>query len=707
MATTLTLGEIKRRLSAPDRVLSDAFDIVRSLCVYVSTHDTEQRGQDLLLRALERREAFGPAAGILDGLVRQVGLFPYLEPEDLGLADNIAYEFHRPDNMEADQVVFHRVQAQVYDYLMSGENVVLSAPTSFGKSLIIDAVVASGKYANIVLVVPTIALIDETRRRLSRFSKQFKIITHGGQSRAGRNLIIMTQERVLEQEKLEPLDFFVVDEFYKLQPRLEDPERSLLLNEAFYKLYKTGAQFYLLGPNIRGLDTGVVKRVKFQFIKTDYKTVASEVHHIKSGDDDEAALVALCSTLKDPTLIYCSSPARVRKVASALLQIQKGPPELRGAVEWVGSQYSPDWLFTKALEHGIGMHHGRLPRTLSQFVVRSFNEGLLRFLICTSTLIEGVNTKAKNVVVFDNKVARRKFDYFTYNNILGRSGRMFQHFVGHVYIFHEPPAEDLPLVDIPALTLPDDTPDSLLMQLDNKDLTPGARDRMAQLTGGELDLDTLRLGTGIDPRAQNNLAREIRTRANYFWPLLRWNGFPTYDQLVAVSTLIWDFLVPDHRMRSGVASGAQLAFKINQFRGSKGPSAYLRSELARRKDDSSDDVVEETIDFLRGWASFAFPRYLLAVDRIQRAIFTKLHRPAGDYGFFAGQVENWFINPALMALDEYGIPVQVSQKLQSFLLPQGDGDLDSVLDRLRQIDAAALPLSPFEKSFVIDAKGHI
>jgi replicative superfamily II helicase len=45
--------------------------------------------------------------------------------------------------MDTDEIVFHRVQAEVYARLMEGENVVLSAPTSFGKSLIIDAVVAS------------------------------------------------------------------------------------------------------------------------------------------------------------------------------------------------------------------------------------------------------------------------------------------------------------------------------------------------------------------------------------------------------------------------------------------------------------------------------------------------------------------------------------------------------------------------------------
>ena len=84
---------------------------------------------------------------------------------------------------------------------------VLSAPTSFGKSLIVDALIASGKFKNIVIVVPTISLIDETRRRLSKFKKQFKIVTHSLQSPADKNIYILTQERVLEEDFIGDVDF--------------------------------------------------------------------------------------------------------------------------------------------------------------------------------------------------------------------------------------------------------------------------------------------------------------------------------------------------------------------------------------------------------------------------------------------------------------------------------------------------------------------
>lgn len=105
------------------------------------------RGQELVIRLLDIRHLLGEYGSILDAFVREAGLFPYLRPENLGLPDSLAYAAHKP-SAGAD-TVFHRVQAQVFQLLMSGQSVVLSAPTSFGKSLIVDAVVASGRYKNI------------------------------------------------------------------------------------------------------------------------------------------------------------------------------------------------------------------------------------------------------------------------------------------------------------------------------------------------------------------------------------------------------------------------------------------------------------------------------------------------------------------------------------------------------------------------------
>jgi hypothetical protein len=211
--------DMRELLLSPELDLGGYEDnIIQTLCHSISRDPESENSQELLLLTLERRGELDTYEGILEALTREVGLFPYLDKESLGFADRIAYEFHRPNNMDFDEIsyVFHRPQARVYRELMSGRNVVLSAPTSFGKSLIIDAVIASQRFNNVLIIVSTIALIDETRRRLHRFKDSYKIITHSMQEPSVKNVYVLTQERAIGSLALDKADFFVMDEFYKL-----------------------------------------------------------------------------------------------------------------------------------------------------------------------------------------------------------------------------------------------------------------------------------------------------------------------------------------------------------------------------------------------------------------------------------------------------------------------------------------------------------
>ena len=447
----MTPIEIEKSLSTPSRTPEEAFRILQSIARLLAKAPEEPRVQSLLIRALEYREDFVAYYTLLNALLRETGLYPYADPNELSARDRLAFEFHRAEGKLADSgMVFHRVQAQVYWRLLEGENVILSAPTSFGKSAIIDAVIDSGKYRRIAIVVPTIALIDETRRRLSRFSEKYKIVTHSSQPAdlVRGTIYVLTQERVIEREDLDYLDLFVIDEFYKLDPSGSDGNRSAILNHAFYKLLKTSKQFYLLGPNIRAIPANFQDRFEAGLIVSDFVTVATNVRRVKqkarTKEAREEALAQLTKEIDGSTLIYCQSPASVRRVAGLMIEkkVMATAMELSDVVDWVSKNFHPEWIMTKALAHGIGVHHGRLPRALAQLQVRLFNRGMLKFLVCTSTLIEGVNTAAKHVIIYDNKTSRKPIDYFTYRNIQGRSGRMFRHFVGTVHLFHNPPQPD-------------------------------------------------------------------------------------------------------------------------------------------------------------------------------------------------------------------------------------------------------------------------
>ena len=121
--------------------------------------------------------------------------------------------------------------------------------------------------------------------------------------------------------------------------------------------------------------------------------------------------------------------------------------------------------------------------------------------------------------------------------------------------------------------------------------------------------------------------------------------------------------------------------------------------------DDADKAVSKVLDFLRLWASFQFPRLLRAMSRIQAYLLRRAKLNPGDYEAFASQVEHHFLDPTLVALDEYGIPIQLARKLSRWISP--DGDLDVVLERLKSLNLDELPLEPFEYEFLYDTQRYL
>lgn len=699
----MTFDELKAQLADKDLIARQPFALLKEMTRLFNSRSSgnsrsEDQCRDVVFRALEHREAFAGYTTILDGLVRELGLFPYLEEEPLSLMDSIAYEYHRPLTF-GEPMVFHREQAEVYRRLLAGDNIILSAPTSFGKSRVIDAIIASRRYQNIVVVVPTIALIDETRRRLSRFSPEFKIVTQVSQSPGGRNIFVFTAERANVYTEFPHIDFFVIDEFYKIGAVAADQKRTVALNHAFYRLSKDGGQFYLLGPCVRQIPEGLEERFRCRFFPTNYATVASDIIRVKRSGSELKTLCELVKSLKgESTLIFCKSPKSTNEVANALLDagVTEQTHDVDSAASWMEQHFHAEWILPRAIKQGIGIHHGRLPRSLGQFVVRTFNDGRISVLICTSTLIEGVNTKAKNVIIFDNTIAKEKLDFFTFNNIKGRSGRMFEHFVGRVFIFHEPPHEELPFVDFPVFTQNASMPDSILVQLDDDDLSPESRERLEPFTQQtDLPMDLLKLHSSIEPDSLLSLARYLQTASFKEKSLLSWTGYPKWENLRSVCVLAWEHLLSG-RGQAGVFSGPQLALKISKLREIPDIRRRILDELAPGKYAAGtvDEAVERVLEFERTWASFELPRILRAFSDIRSHVIGG----KGDYSFFAGKLENLFRPSFQVALEEFGVPLQVSDKLAQTI--QGLDSIDEALVAVKELRVDSLDLDQFEQELI-------
>ncbi|XVV37192.1 helicase-related protein [Streptomyces sp. CA-100214] len=366
--------------------------------------------------------------------------------------------------------------------------------------------------------------------------------------------------------------------------------------------------------------------------------------------------------------------------------------ELQSAADWIGENYHPEWLLCKSIPQGIGIHHGKIPRALAQYQVSAFNAGHLNFLVCTSTLIEGVNTSAKNVVVFDHKLNRKNLDFFTFSNIKGRSGRMMRHFVGNVYLFRAPPQEDLPTVDVPLYSQGPSVPDSLLIQVDEPRLLPSSRERIEKYRSQtEVPLEVLKQNSGLDPQSQINLAKYVRRNISRLAESLAWSGWPQYEELQACCELIINFLHPIKGRAHGVASARQLALRMNVVNGAQGDVHELISrELANPYETPEpDDAVENVLDFLRYWPGFTFPRLLMALESIVRPILQEAGFDDCDYSAYATSAKGFFLPRFVAEVEDYGLPIQVAMKIL-----QGRGynaeTMDHLLERLSRAPERAM-----------------
>lgn len=689
---------------------SSKVDVLLAINAIVNRSNSDWEGRDLVIRALDKFTLFDAVEqSLLLNMVRAVGLFPYITPHlsTMALSDRLAYEAHRVEGVEPG-MVFHHLQAHVFSLIMLGQNVVLSASTSVGKSLVIDAVLAQRRFKKVVVIVPTIALIDETRRRLVKRFKDFNLITHPSQEAVpdATNVYLLTQERVIQRPDLDDVEFFVLDEFYKIDLGSDKDEstRAVDLSLAFHKLAKTGAQFYMLGPHIQkisGLDG-----YEYHFIPSDYSTVAVDIQNFNLGMRSEQRtqkLLELVSTLESPTLIYCQAPASANRVAEYLIQDAglTPVPETQEIAAWISKHYHPEWNVARAIALGIGIHHGGVPRALQQYIVKLFNEGIIKRIICTSTMIEGVNTSAENVIIYDRRLKTSTFDYFTYKNISGRAGRMNKYFIGKVFMLEAPPVEQGLTVEYPIGHQDETSPIGLLMQLENEYLTDISRGRLQEAYANPvLSPATLIENRHIPIERQVKVAKTIIGALPDNHELLSWKGIPEPYQLNYLCELVYS-LEGENLMEYLIASSSQLAWHINELRNQKNLPSYLIEAVENRWENvSPSEAINLRLKFIRNMMCFRLPRDIMAIHKIQVDVLEQHGYEPGDFSFFAEQLENMFLDPLLTALDEYGIPTQISTKIKHLILPSEH--LNDLLAKLRSLAprVETLQLTAFEKGLM-------
>ena len=384
---------------------------------------------------------------------------------------------------------FTDFQTKIFQWLDNGKSLAFSAPTSAGKSYvihnyIIQKILKETEY-NVVYLVPTKSLIFEVQksilnrlRDLGVNSKEAMVVTSGNLTIIKQLGFIKKKVFVLTQERLQQMlsydtnlhiDLLVVDEAQKIN----DGSRGVILEDAVEDLLQSHpTQSVFIVPNVSNPQ-------KFQNIfdvsdsfkseKTSRTPVSQNIFLVDFNKkdvsltltmkefDDNLVMKTIPTKLEsrektqyglkawtatnilvnqDHTLIYCNGPQECILISERMKETlpEINEDRLSEAIKFLETHVHPEYYLVDHLRYGIGYHYGNMPQFV-RFVVKDlFDNKLINYLCCTSTLLEGVNLPANNIILHKPKSGNlNPMDTGSILNLSGRAGRLGKDYYGNVY----------------------------------------------------------------------------------------------------------------------------------------------------------------------------------------------------------------------------------------------------------------------------------
>lgn len=676
---------------------SDYFSLAKSINLILDTEDSfnKQLARNIVIYIIDNWISIPQELQKLyTDIVSKCGFYPYLEKEQEkfyldNLRGEISKEFHKANYLKGN-IYFHSAQQEVCELLLNTEaNLVISAPTSFGKSLLIEELVASNKYKNIVVIQPTLALLNETRNNLRKYEDQYKIIVRVAEkpSEDKGNLFLLTAERVMEYKNMPKIDMFILDEFYKISQKRDDERYEVLNNACNKMLNKHKARFYFLGPNIDKISQEFIDKYSVIFKKYDYTLVVNEENEIKNGEiyynDNkveikEKRLFEELLRCNEQTIIYCSSPQKSTETAinfakylesldSRNLNTENNVP----LIQWINDNISYKWEISSCLRHKIGVHNGVFPKHVNASIIDYFNDGKLLYLFCTSTIIEGVNTTAKNVIIYNNwrGPKHKKIDYFDYKNIKGRSGRMFKHYVGNLYSFYQKFEEEAVEIDIPFVDQEKPLSKEILAHTPDNDIKDKNSQEYQELQSiPKVELELFKKN-GLSIEGQKNILEYLKTNINKDYHLIKWTYLPKYEQSLYILELCFDNLLKRTETGGGVTP-KKLATLIRKCNIGQNLYLIVKNEVKYLHETCGNDynyALTAGFQIQRHWFDYKLPKWFGCFNELQKYVCDLYGLIPGDYSSFLAMIENDYMSTRANLLMEFDLPKTAIRKIDNYI----------------------------------------
>jgi len=686
-----------------------------NICLSVICHVANQASTDLLINQL------------LHECINQSRVFLYNNMINSQLRNNIylsdfdilSEEFYRLDK---SSTVLTRDQKVLFDEFQNKKRLIVSAPTSFGKSRIVQEIIIHNNYKNIVIVLPTIALLNETfvKLRNNKFiaSQEYSIHNSLGTKDntfpEKNNIFILTPEKtdiLLDRHPYLHFDFFTMDEIYKIQ---DEDERSKVFTNCLYRLSRiSNIHFYLIGPYFSGFSEKFLVKTssKFQSFESEivqkddfdvnaieekekYRINGIELRKLK---DTKTNLKNIINAINGQSLIYRGQQKYYAELtAKSLIPCRKNNGSF-DLIDYISENIAKDWTLVECLKSGIAFHHGALPKYIQTEIIELFNDGLLDIIVCTSTIVEGVNTTAKNVIIYDQYKGKDILSGFDVKNIKGRAGRFLSHFIGNVYslvpLNHEQNKGVIEFSFYDNENL--DAEDTI--QIDKEDLD-GENLIKRNLTEvllkeNNVPLALIQSNKFIGIHKQLSLINTLRDDL-FIADLLFSGNLPTNEQLERILHLCSEHLFSNFHKEDKNQTISQLIRLTKFYVYFKPPIKQL---IADFPSNNVDTRVRNAFSLISNYFEFALPKYLTAFENIFNfvAVEKQISTKGISLTYLITILEFGHSEEHEIALKEAGLPNDIVNKISDAF--KDCNSLQQIRYKYRANPFLIKPLTDFEQ----------
>lgn len=188
------------------------------------------------------------------------------------------------------------------------------------------------------------------------------------------------------------------------------------------------------------------------------KVTTTKKTHEKKSEDKISVAISLAYKLSETgnVLVFCGTVSRLEDVAKKICKLYYQKDSKLNQV-WERNDKSSSYYYShkyfgeehwisKCLQIGVGIHFGDLPEMLRKTVEQDYKSGLLKVLLCTNTISQGVNLPIKYAIVHntilnrinDKNICLSNRDF---KNLIGRAGRAEFETEGLIFFVINTPAD--------------------------------------------------------------------------------------------------------------------------------------------------------------------------------------------------------------------------------------------------------------------------